>query len=58
MFKYGAYCSSDIVVQIVDARNHLLLYCPDMETYVGEVEPGKVCLLLANKADHLTKEQR
>ncbi|XP_052284041.1 large subunit GTPase 1 homolog isoform X2 [Dreissena polymorpha] len=49
---------SDIVVQIVDARNPLLFYCADLETYVGEVEPSKVCLLLANKADHLSEEQR
>ena len=49
---------SDVVVQIVDARNPLLFYCPDLEQYVQEVDPNKVCLLLINKADFLTHTQR
>uniref|UniRef100_A0A8C7QYN4 Large subunit GTPase 1 homolog n=1 Tax=Oncorhynchus mykiss TaxID=8022 RepID=A0A8C7QYN4_ONCMY len=49
---------SDIVVQIVDARNPLLFRCPDLECYVKEVSPDKVNLLLVNKADLLTREQR
>uniref|UniRef100_A0A6Q2YJG4 Large subunit GTPase 1 homolog n=1 Tax=Esox lucius TaxID=8010 RepID=A0A6Q2YJG4_ESOLU len=49
---------SDIVVQIVDARNPLLFRCPDLECYVKEVSRDKVNLLLVNKADLLTREQR
>ncbi|XP_066503867.1 large subunit GTPase 1 homolog [Hoplias malabaricus] len=49
---------SDIVVQIVDARNPLLFRCPDLEKYVKEVSSHKVNMLLLNKADLLTREQR
>ncbi|CAJ1060728.1 large subunit GTPase 1 homolog [Xyrichtys novacula] len=49
---------SDIVVQIVDARNPLLFRCPDLESYVKEVSEHKVNMLLVNKADLLTREQR
>ncbi|CAL8079440.1 unnamed protein product [Calicophoron daubneyi] len=49
---------SDIVVQIVDARQPLLYFCPDLETYVHEVDPNKVPVVLVNKSDFLTLEQR
>ncbi|XP_061883595.1 large subunit GTPase 1 homolog [Entelurus aequoreus] len=49
---------SDVVVQIVDARNPSLFRCPDLEAYVREVSPHKVNMLLVNKADLLTREQR
>uniref|UniRef100_A0A668A3Q8 Large subunit GTPase 1 homolog n=1 Tax=Myripristis murdjan TaxID=586833 RepID=A0A668A3Q8_9TELE len=49
---------SDVVVQIVDARNPLLFRCPDLELYVKEVSRDKVNMLLVNKADLLTREQR
>uniref|UniRef100_A0A8C1L0M2 Large subunit GTPase 1 homolog n=1 Tax=Cyprinus carpio TaxID=7962 RepID=A0A8C1L0M2_CYPCA len=49
---------SDVVVQIVDARNPLLFRCPDLEKYVKEVTVHKVNMLLLNKADLLTREQR
>ncbi|KAI5626583.1 large subunit GTPase 1-like, partial [Silurus asotus] len=49
---------SDVVVQIVDARNPLLFRCPDLEKYVTEVSGHKVNMLLLNKADLLTREQR
>ncbi|KAF4083386.1 hypothetical protein AMELA_G00140610 [Ameiurus melas] len=49
---------SDVVVQIVDARNPLLFRCPDLEKYVEEVSSHKVNMLLLNKADLLTREQR
>ncbi|XP_062868702.1 large subunit GTPase 1 homolog [Trichomycterus rosablanca] len=49
---------SDIVVQIVDARKPLLFRCPDLEKYVNEVSHHKVNMLLLNKADLLTREQR
>ncbi|XP_077964439.1 large subunit GTPase 1 homolog [Gasterosteus aculeatus] len=49
---------SDVVVQIVDARNPLLFRCVDLEAYVKEVSEHKVNMLLVNKADLLTREQR
>ncbi|XP_057698108.1 large subunit GTPase 1 homolog [Corythoichthys intestinalis] len=49
---------SDVVVQIVDARNPALFRCPDLELYVKEVSENKVNMLLVNKADLLTKQQR
>ena len=49
---------SDLVVQIVDARNPLLFRCEDLEKYVKEVDPKKNNLLLVNKADMMTLEQR
>ena len=49
---------SDLVVQIVDARNPLLFRCEDLESYVKEVDPKKNNLLLVNKADMMTLEQR
>ena len=49
---------SDLVVQIVDARNPLLFRSEDLEKYVKEVNPNKNNLLLVNKADMMTLEQR
>ena len=49
---------SDLVVQIVDARNPLLFRSEDLEKYVKEVNPNKNNLLLVNKADMMTFEQR
>ncbi|KAJ0064972.1 hypothetical protein NL108_000935, partial [Boleophthalmus pectinirostris] len=49
---------SDVIVQIVDARNPLLFRCPDLESYVKEVSKDKVNMLLINKADLLTRKQR
>ncbi|KAF2866475.1 hypothetical protein BDV95DRAFT_631647 [Massariosphaeria phaeospora] len=49
---------SDLVVQIVDARNPLLFRSEDLEKYVKEVDPKKNNLLLVNKADMMTLEQR
>ncbi|KAM9832352.1 large subunit GTPase 1 homolog [Neosynchiropus ocellatus] len=49
---------SDVVVQIVDARNPSLFRCPDLELYVKEVSEDKVNMVLVNKADLLTREQR
>ena len=57
LFQLISICS-DIVVQIVDARNPLLFRCEDLETYTKEVSEDKLNLLLINKADHLTEEQR
>ena len=49
---------SDLVVQIVDARNPLLFRCDDLENYVKEVDQRKRNLLLVNKADMMTEMQR
>uniref|UniRef100_A0A8D2B1Q5 Large subunit GTPase 1 homolog n=1 Tax=Sciurus vulgaris TaxID=55149 RepID=A0A8D2B1Q5_SCIVU len=49
---------SDIVVQIVDARNPLLFRCEDLECYVKETDAEKENIILINKADLLTAEQR
>ncbi|XP_011698741.1 PREDICTED: large subunit GTPase 1 homolog [Wasmannia auropunctata] len=49
---------SDVIVQIVDARNPLLFRCEDLERYVKEINPDKLNMILLNKADLLTDEQR
>lgn len=49
---------SDLVVQIVDARNPLLFRCEDLEKYVKEVDTKKTNLLLINKSDMLTDDMR
>ncbi|BES99757.1 50S Hypothetical protein-Hypothetical protein GTPase [Nesidiocoris tenuis] len=49
---------SDVVVQILDARNPLLFRCEDLEKYVKEVNPNKRNMLLVNKSDYLTDKQR
>lgn len=49
---------SDVIVQIVDGRNPLLFRCEDLEAYVEEVDPKKMNMILINKADFLTEEQR
>lgn len=49
---------SDLVVQIVDARNPLLFRSEDLESYVKHADSRKENLLLVNKADMLTVEQR
>ncbi|KAI9807292.1 MAG: hypothetical protein M1833_000035 [Piccolia ochrophora] len=49
---------SDLIVQIVDARNPLLFRSEDLEKYVKEVDPKKNNLLLVNKADMMTLDQR
>ncbi|KAG9283963.1 hypothetical protein G9A89_005470 [Geosiphon pyriformis] len=49
---------SDLVVQIVDARNPLFYRSTDLEKYVIEVNENKKNLLLINKADFLSAKQR
>jgi len=48
---------SELVVQIVDARNPQQFRCKDLEVYVGK-ELGKANLILLNKADLLSRSQR
>lgn len=49
---------SDVIVQIVDARNPLLFRSEDLEKYVKEVSDDKMNMILVNKADFLTQQQR
>ena len=49
---------SDLIVQIVDARDPLLFRCTDLEKYVTELDKKKRNLLLVNKADLMTVAQR
>lgn len=49
---------SDLVVQIVDARHPLLFRSDDLEKYVKEVDSRKNNLLLVNKADMMSLNQR
>jgi len=63
-YKSGNLClwlfcaDSDVVVQIVDARNPLLFRCEDLEIYVNEVSKSKINVVLINKSDFLTRDQR
>lgn len=49
---------SDVVIQILDARNPLMFRCNDLEDYVRSLDGGKDILLLLNKSDYLTEEMR
>ncbi|KAK6353495.1 hypothetical protein TWF696_005458 [Orbilia brochopaga] len=49
---------SDLVVQIVDARNPLHFRSEDLEHYVKEIDGDKRNLLLVNKSDMMTLKQR
>lgn len=49
---------SDVIVQIVDARNPLIYRSEDLEKYVHEVDENKMNVILVNKSDLLTAEQR
>lgn len=49
---------SDLIVQIVDARNPLLFRSADLEKYVKDLDSNKRNLLLINKADMMTPKQR
>lgn len=48
----------DLIVQILDARNPLLYYCEDLKTYMHDLSESKQMMLVVNKADFLTKDQR
>ena len=49
---------SDIVTQIVDARNPLLFFTEDLYAYCSEFDKPKKFFLLINKADFLTISTR
>jgi large subunit GTPase 1 len=45
---------SDILLQIVDARNPYFFYSGDLEKYIRECKGNKEFILVINKADYLT----
>lgn len=52
---------SDLLLQIVDARNPYFFYSADLEKYINEVaektnNTSKQFILLVNKADYLSQE--
>jgi large subunit GTPase 1 len=49
---------SDLVVQIVDARNPFFYYSSDLEAYGASLKPPKPMVVLVNKGDLLTGLQR
>lgn len=49
--------ASDVIIQIVDARNPLLFFCEDLFTYSKETCRSKTNILLLNKADLLSSDQ-
>jgi large subunit GTPase 1 len=49
---------SDVIVQVVDARDPLMFRFPDLETFVKECGKEKRCVLLINKSDYLTENER
>ena len=49
---------SDILIQILDARNPLLFYSEDLDKYIKEIDNKKLCVILVNKSDYLTEAQR
>eukprot|EP01025_Chloroclados_australasicus_P024972 TRINITY_DN25006_c0_g1_i8.p1 TRINITY_DN25006_c0_g1~~TRINITY_DN25006_c0_g1_i8.p1 ORF type:complete len:712 (-),score=133.68 TRINITY_DN25006_c0_g1_i8:319-2454(-) len=49
---------SDVVIQVVDAREPLTYRCPDLEKYCLEIFHTKNSMLLLNKADLLNAYQR
>lgn len=49
---------SNVLVQVVDARNPLLFYSKDLDKYAKEVDSSKQSVLLMNKSDFLTDKQR
>jgi len=49
---------ADCVAQIVDARDPMFYRCEDLERYVRELNPGKNCVMVLNKADLLHEELR
>lgn len=47
---------SDLLLQIVDARNPYFFFSEDLEKYIREVDPKKQFILCINKADYLSPE--
>lgn len=49
---------SDLVCQLVDARNPLFYYSTDLEAYASELTPPKPMVVIVNKADYLSRLQQ
>lgn len=49
---------SNLLIQIVDARNPLFYFSDDLRLYIKELNPSKTSIMLVNKADFLTPHQR
>ena len=49
---------SDLVCQLVDARNPLFYYSTDLEAYARELSPPKPMVVVVNKADYLSRAQQ
>lgn len=49
---------SDLICQLVDARNPLFYYSTDLETYASELVPPKPVVVIVNKADYLSRMQQ
>lgn len=49
---------SDLIVQIVDARNPMFFFSKDLTKYAAELDPPKPMIILVNKSDFLTDKQR
>lgn len=48
---------SDLICQLVDARNPLFYYSSDLEAYASELVPPKPMVVVVNKADYLSRLQ-
>ncbi|KAF6261306.1 hypothetical protein COO60DRAFT_1699870 [Scenedesmus sp. NREL 46B-D3] len=48
--------ASDVVIQVLDARDPAGCRCPDVERYVRSLDPGKRIILLLNKMDLVPRE--
>lgn len=49
---------SDLICQLVDARNPLFYYSTDLEAYASELVPPKPMVVIINKADFLSRPQQ
>ena len=49
---------SDLVCQLVDARNPTFYYSTDLEAYAAELVPPKPMVGVVNKADYLSRAQQ
>eukprot|EP00878_Enallax_costatus_P011530 GHUV01012036.1.p1 GENE.GHUV01012036.1~~GHUV01012036.1.p1 ORF type:complete len:347 (+),score=121.57 GHUV01012036.1:146-1186(+) len=48
--------ASDVVIQVLDARDPAGCRCPDVERYVRSLDPNKRIILLLNKMDLVPRE--
>lgn len=49
---------SDLLIQIVDARDPLFFRCEDLQVYAGELSEQKRTMLLINKSDLVPETTR